>query len=126
MFSSFHLESLLNLRELDDSIYLGYLYEDNYQVNKAKVFEYRFNGAHPKYTFLNEKEINDYLRRGIDVNTWTVDSDDIKDFLVDEGVKTIITNKDIQGKKALDFFSSSKLSSDTSVSVFIVKLVFLL
>ena len=62
---------------------------------KAKVFEYRFNGAHPKYTFLNEKEINDYLRRGIDVNTWTVDSDDIKDFLVDEGVKTIITNKDI-------------------------------
>lgn len=80
---------------LDDSIYLGYLYEDNYQVNKAKVFEYRFNGAHPKYTFLNEKEINDYLRRGIDVNTWTVDSDDIKDFLVDEGVKTIITNKDI-------------------------------
>lgn len=45
--------------------------------------------------FLNEKEINDYLRRGIDVNTWTVDSDDIKDFLVDEGVKTIITNKDI-------------------------------
>lgn len=32
---------------------------------------------------------------GIDVNTWTVDSDDIKDFLVDEGVKTIITNKDI-------------------------------
>ena len=91
MFSSFHLESLLNLRELDDSIYLGYLYEDNYQVNKAKVFEYRFNGAHPKY----EKEINDYLRRGIDVNTWTVDSDDIKDFLVDEGVKTIITNKDI-------------------------------
>lgn len=95
MFSSFHLESLLNLRELDDSIYLGYLYEDNYQVNKAKVFEYRFNGAHPKYTFLNEKEINDYLRRGIDVNTWTVDSDDIKDFLVDEGVKTIITNKDI-------------------------------
>lgn len=29
MFSSFHLESLLNLRELDDSIYLGYLYEDN-------------------------------------------------------------------------------------------------
>ena len=95
MFSSFHLESLLNLRELDDSIYLGYLYEANYQVNKAKVFEYRFNGAHPKYTFLNEKEINDYLRRGIDVNTWTVDSDDIKDFLVDEGVKTIITNKDI-------------------------------
>ena len=95
MFSSFHLESLLNLRELDDSIYLGYLYEDNYQVNKAKVFEYRFNGAHPKYTFLNGKEINDYLRRGIDVNTWTVDSDDIKDFLVDEGVKTIITNKDI-------------------------------
>lgn len=21
------------------------------KVNKAKVFEYRFNGAHPKYTF---------------------------------------------------------------------------
>ena len=43
--------------------------------------------------FLNEKEINDYLRRAIDVNTWTVDSDDIKDFFSDEGVKTIITTK---------------------------------
>lgn len=95
IFSSFHLESLLKLREIDASVYLGYLFEEDYQVNKAKVFEYHFNGAHPKYVFLNEQEINDYISQGIDVNTWTVNSDDIKDFLVAEGVKTIITNKDI-------------------------------
>lgn len=45
--------------------------------------------------FLNEKEINDYLKRGIDVNTWTVNDFEIKDFLADEGVKVIITNRDI-------------------------------
>lgn len=95
MFSSFHLASLLKLREIDQRVYLGYLFEDDYQANKAKVFEHHFNAAHPKYTFLNEQEISDYLKQGIDVNTWTVDCDDIKDFLVDEGVKTIITNKDI-------------------------------
>lgn len=95
IFSSFHLESLLKLKEIDASVYLGYLFEEDYQVNKAKVFEYHFNGAHPKYVFLNEQEINDYISQGIDVNTWTVNSDDIKDFLVAEGVKTIITNKDI-------------------------------
>lgn len=95
MFSSFHLDSLLRLRKLDETLYLGYLYENDYEVNKKKVFEYKFNGAHPKYIFLNEKEINDYHCHGIDVNTWTVNNEDIKDFLFAEGVKTIITNRDI-------------------------------
>lgn len=95
IFSSFYLESLLKLRRIDETLYLGYLYEDNYEVNKKKVFKYKFNGAHPKYIFLNEKEINDYQSKGIDVNTWMVNNDDIKDFLVAEGVKTIITNRDI-------------------------------
>lgn len=95
IFSSFYLESLLKLREIDKTLYLGYLFEDNYEINKEKVFEYKFNAAHPKYVFLNEKEINDYHSKGIDVNTWTVNNDEIKDFLFEEGVKVIITNRDI-------------------------------
>jgi hypothetical protein len=95
IFSSFCLESLLTLREIDKNIYLGYLFEDDYIKNKELVFKYKFNAAHPKYVFLNEKEINDYLKRGIDVNTWTVNDFEIKDFLADEGVKVIITNRDI-------------------------------
>ena len=95
IFSSFCLGSLLTLREIDKNIYLGYLFEDDYIKNKELVFKYKFNAAHPKYVFLNEKEINDYLKRGIDVNTWTVNDFEIKDFLADEGVKVIITNRDI-------------------------------
>lgn len=95
IFSSFYLESLLKLRAIDKTIYLGYLFEDNYEENKAKVFKYKFNAAHPKYVFLNEKEISDYHKQGIDVNTWTVNNDEIKDFLFEEGVKIIITNRDI-------------------------------
>lgn len=95
IFSSFHLDSLLKLREIDNTLYLGYLFEEDYQINKAKVFEYHFNAAHPKYVFLNEQEIEDYNRQGIDVNTWTVNDYEIKDFLVNAKVKTIITNKDI-------------------------------
>ena len=59
------------------------------------IFKYKFNAAHPKYVFLNEKEIEDYHRHGIDVNTWTVNNEDIKNFLLEAGVKTIITNRDI-------------------------------
>lgn len=95
IFSSFYLESLLKLREIDNTLYLGYLFEDNYEINKEIVLKYRFNAAHPKYVFLNEKEINDYHSNGIDVNTWTVNNDEIKDFLFEEGVKIIITNRDI-------------------------------
>ena len=95
VFSSFYLESLLKLREIDETLYLGYLFEDNYDINKQRVFEYQFNAAHPKYIFLNEKEINDYRNHGIDVNTWTVNNSDIMEFLSDEGVKMIITNDDI-------------------------------
>ena len=40
-------------------------------------------------------QINDYHSKGIDVNTWTVNNDEIKDFLFEEGVKVIITNRDI-------------------------------
>ena len=43
----------------------------------------------------NEKEIEDYHRHGVDVNTWTVNNEDIKNFLSEAGVKTIITNRDI-------------------------------
>ncbi|WP_455682271.1 glycerophosphodiester phosphodiesterase [Thomasclavelia sp.] len=95
IFSSFYLESLLKLREIDNTLYLGYLFEDNYEINKEIVLKYKFNAAHPKYVFLNEKEINDYHSNGIDVNTWTVNNDEIKDFLFEEGVKIIITNRDI-------------------------------
>lgn len=95
VFSSFCLESLLKLREIDRNIYLGYIFEKDYLKNKELVFKYKFNAAHPKYIFLNGEEINDFLAKGIDVNTWTVNDYEIKDFLVDEGVKMIITNRDI-------------------------------
>lgn len=94
MFSSFNLDSLLKLREIDPTLYLGYLFEDNYVKNKELVLKHHFH-CHSKYVFLNEKEINDYISHGLDVNTWTVNYEDIKDFLVQAGVKTIITNKDI-------------------------------
>lgn len=95
IFSSFYLNSLLKLREIDSNLYLGYLYEDDYEKNKALVFKYKFNAAHPKYTFLNEHEVNDYLNHGVEVNTWTVNNDDFKDFFSEIGVNMIITNNDI-------------------------------
>ena len=94
MFSSFHLDSLLKLRSIDPDLYLGYLFEDDYQKNKELVLKHHFH-CHSKYVFLNEQEIKDYLKHHLDVNTWTVNDEEIKDFLLEAGVKTIITNKDI-------------------------------
>lgn len=95
MFSSFYLDSLLKLRAIDSSLYLGYLFENDYSINKELVLKYKFNAAHPKYTFLNEQEIKEYNEANIDVNTWTVNDFEIMDFLVEAGVRTIITNRDI-------------------------------
>lgn len=94
MFSSFHLDSLLKLREIDPDLYLGYLFEDDYQKNKALALKHHLH-CHSKYVFLNEQEIKDYLSHHLDVNTWTVDDEEIKEFLFEAGAKTIITNKDI-------------------------------
>ena len=86
----------ITAKTMEEDILEGFsIGEDDYIKNKELVFKYKFNAAHPKYVFLNEKEINDYLKRGIDVNTWTVNDFEIKDFLADEGVKVIITNRDI-------------------------------
>lgn len=95
IFSSFCLDSLLKLREIDSTLYLGYLFENNYLINKELVLKYKFNAAHPKYIFLNEQEIKDYNEANVDVNTWTVNDFEIMDFLVEAGVRTIITNRDI-------------------------------
>lgn len=94
MFSSFNLDSLLKLRQIDPSLYLGYLFEEDYQKNKALVLKHHFH-CHSKYVFLTPNEIKEYRRHGLDVNTWTVNDREVKNFLVKAGVKTIITNVDI-------------------------------
>lgn len=92
IFSSFNINSLFKMREIDSRLYLGYLYEDNYQKNKQLTIKNNFH-AHPKEIFLNDEEIEDYLSAGLDINTWTIKSEFRCHYLFDLGVNMIISNK---------------------------------
>lgn len=92
IFSSFNIDSLFEMREIDSSLYLGYLYEEEYQKYKKLTIDNNFH-AHPKEIFLNDEEINDYINAGLDVNTWTIKNDLRCHYLSELGVNMIISNK---------------------------------
>lgn len=92
IFSSFHLESLLTLRQIDSTLYLGYLFEDHYEKNKALCLKHHFH-AHPDEVFLNADEIQDYLDQGLDINTWTVKNRFRYEYFKEQGIHAVIANK---------------------------------
>ena len=71
LFSSFYVDSLYKLRAIDSSLYLGYLFEDDYEKNKQLCLTQKFH-VHAREDFLDEDEIALFLKAGLDINTWGV------------------------------------------------------
>lgn len=100
MFSSFYLPSLLKLKEIDESLYLGYLFEDDYQKNKQLCFQYHLNG-HPREDFLNEDEIAEFKMHNLDLNTWTVKNRFRFEYFLEHLLHAAIANRFFQSDDIL-------------------------
>lgn len=48
LFSSFSIESLYKLRAIDSSLYLGYLFEDDYEKNKQLCLTQNYMSMYEK------------------------------------------------------------------------------
>ncbi|MDD8049411.1 MAG: glycerophosphodiester phosphodiesterase [Thomasclavelia sp.] len=101
LFSSFYLDSLFKFREIDNTLTLGYLWEDNYEENKQKCIENNFN-CHAKESLLDEDEIKIYESKGLEINTWTVKNTFRYNYFRELGVNMTISNKYFKDTAVVD------------------------
>ena len=97
-FSSFYVDSLYKLRAIDSSLYLGYLFEDDYEKNKQLCLTQKFH-VHAREDFLDEDEIALFLKAGLDINTWGVKNRFRYADFKEKGVNIVIANKNFKKLK---------------------------
>lgn len=95
VFSSFYLDSLLQLRKTDQNLYLGYLFEDDYEKNKQICIDHHLH-VHVKECFLDEDEIQFYQKKGLDINTWDVSNRFRYHYFQNNKVHIVIANKNFK------------------------------
>ena len=98
LFSSFYVDSLYKLRAIDSSLYLGYLFEDDYEKNKQLCLTQKFN-VHAREDFLDEDEIALFLKAGLDINTWGVKNRFRYAYFKEKGGNIVIANKNFKKLK---------------------------
>ena len=98
LFSSFYVDSLYKLRAIDSSLYLGYLFEDDYEKNKQLCLTQKFH-VHAREDFLDEDEIALFLKAGLDINTWGVKNRFRYAYFKEKGVNIVIANKNFKKLK---------------------------
>ena len=98
LFSSFYVDSLYKLRAIDSSLYLGYLFEDDYEKNKQLCLTQKFH-VHAREDFLDEDEIALFLKAGLDINTWGVKNRFRYACFKEKGVNIVIANKNFKKLK---------------------------
>ena len=98
LFSSFYVDSLYKLRAIDSSLYLGYLFEDDYEKNKQLCLTQKFH-VHAREDFLDEDEIALFLKAGLDINTSGVKNRFRYAYFKEKGVNIGIANKNFKKLK---------------------------
>lgn len=93
LYSSFHLESVIRLKQLDSKAYVGYLMEYNYNKRRKQLDEYHITAFHPRFNYLNQERVTDLKKHHIQIATWTVPTFMEYQRLKELGVDIIISNE---------------------------------
>ena len=95
------LESYQMIKEmgmLDQVLFSGYLFEDDYEKNKQLCLTQKFH-VHAREDFLDEDEIALFLKAGLDINTWGVKNRFRYAYFKEKGVNIVIANKNFKKLK---------------------------
>ncbi len=96
LYSSFYLPSLIKLREIDPTVYLGYIAEDHDDLNEQIVIDYALNGYHPKNTLMTKDKIKFLKEKGITIAIWgKLTKEDCQEY-EKLGVDIVITDNDLK------------------------------
>ena len=94
IFSSFSHRSMLRVKELDAGLYCGLLYEASLIRPWTYAASLGMNAIHPHFAevVLPGGECAEAHRAGIEVNTWTVNTEEDLRLVLAEGADRVITN----------------------------------
>lgn len=94
LFSSFNHHSMLKVKKINSSLYCGLLYEATMVNSWAYAEALHMNALHPHFSeCLSVKdEISNAHALGIDVNPWTINSEEDLKAVISSGADHIITN----------------------------------
>lgn len=93
IYSSFYLPSLLKMRDIDNNVYIGYLFEDSIELKNKETLKYHFKYVHPDFRLLDDDIVKFYNHHNIQLAVWTVHTKE--DFLKmrDYGIEMVISNE---------------------------------
>lgn len=92
MYSSFYLPSLLKMREIDDNVYVGYLYYKDIDTKHDEVLEHNFKYVHPDYKLLDTSVMKFYNDHNIKLAVWTIKTQEEYYRMKDYGIDVVISN----------------------------------
>lgn len=92
-YSSFYLPSVLRLKSLAPTAYVGYLMEHSFEKKYQELMIHHIQAFHVRYNFLNQKRMKVLKENAIQVATWTVPNLKEYERLKDLGVDIIISNE---------------------------------
>ena len=93
LYSSFWLDSVLKVKELRPSVYVGYLMEFQYKKKREALRKHHIQAFHPRYNYVNEERVKDLKKDHIQIATWTVPNIKTYKRLKELGVDIIISNQ---------------------------------
>jgi len=93
IYSSFYLPSLLKMREIDENVYIGYLFEYSLKKKNKETLDNHIHYVHPKYSMITKNVMDFYKENHIEVATWTVPNKEQYLKLKELGVKIVISNE---------------------------------
>lgn len=90
--SSFLWENLASLAAHHPEIPLGVLSRGNLEEAVSFAHQIKAKAVHPHFSELTPAEIHEIHQRGLQVNAWTVNPPEVRNWLVEAGVDAIITD----------------------------------
>lgn len=90
--SSFNHYSVMRMKELDPSLYCGFLTESWIINAGAYVRSCKVEALHPLFRMLNEEVTKELKENGCEINTWTVNTEEDIEKMINIEVNGIISN----------------------------------
>lgn len=93
LFSSFNIDSILITRELEPNANIGYLFENKWDERIEMVLKHNIKNIHPDYHIYDSKEIDHFHQLGIQVNSWTINDEEVMEDMQKHHLDILITNE---------------------------------
>lgn len=93
IFSSQNMDTLVELKKIDEQVKCGYVFERRFDDNAIKARHYKIDYLHPRYSMLTDRKIELAKTRNWLLNVWTPNKDESLALVNSYHVNICVTNR---------------------------------